>query len=186
MIMAGVNRALADTYLRKLYEKEIIEGAVKKKCVYFSYRPEDIAAADAIAQYLSENDIDVFLQRNIIPDRNAKERISQMEDGMDTSTHLLILLPGEAELPWIVPYEIGYAHRSGKGIASVMLKGKGTCSFPEYLKEERVIQDIADFSKYAEELRKKSGVYYKLFEKPMTEPQGLYPYIKSFTYSPNC
>ena len=176
--MAGVNRALADTYLRGLYEKEIEDGNIRKKCVYLSFRAEDLAAADAVAQYLMGNNIDVFLTKDLPEDRDVEQKVRRMEDGMNTSTHLLILLPKRSELSWLVPYEIGYAKRSGKGIAAVLLKS-GEDTFPEYLKKERTIWDLADFRKYTEEVRKCVGIY-KLFEKPITEPLGLYPYVKNF------
>lgn len=177
--MAGVNRALADDYLRGLYEKEINDGNIRKKCVYLSYRTEDLDAADAVAQYLMGNDIDVFLAKDFIPDQDADKKVRRMEDGMRTSTHLLILLSKASDISWLVPYEIGYARRSGKGIAAALLKSGKEDAFPEYLKKERTIQDVADFRRYAEEVRKRTGMYYKLFEKPITEPISLYPYIKS-------
>lgn len=177
--MAGVNRALADNYLRGLYEKEINDGNIRKKCVYLSYRADDLDAADAVAQYLMGNDIDVFLAKDFIPDQDAEKKIRRMEDGMRTSTHLLILLSKASAISWLVPYEIGYARRSGKGIAAALLKRGTDDSFPEYLKKERTIQDVADFRRYAEEVRQRTGMYYKLFEKPITEPISLYPYIKS-------
>lgn len=181
--MAGVNRALADAYLRGLYEKEIDEGDAKKKCVFLSYRAEDIDAADAVAQYLMGNNIDVFFERDISDDQDAEELVQRMEDGMNTSTHLLILLSKWTEISWLVPYEIGYARRSGKGIAAALLKGGTEEKFPDYLKNERTITGIVDFKNYAEEVRKRPGVYSKLFESPMTEPQILYQYIKDVVHS---
>ena len=60
--MAGINRALIEGYNRIIYENKVAKNN-SKVCVFISHKSSDIDAAEAVAQYLMSNNIDVYLDK---------------------------------------------------------------------------------------------------------------------------
>ena len=187
--MAGKNRALSYNENHVIYESEI-RGGTGKKCVFISHRSTDKKAAEAVAEYLKENDIDVYLDKydqelqNADRANDAKAVVEHIERGLSVSTHILTLISPETRESWWVPYEVGYGKKGGKRIASAILKNYINGDFPDYLKIERMIKSPGEFSEYVKEIKGRSGRYGALFEnvtmKPeATEPTILNDYIRS-------
>lgn len=60
--MAGINRALISGYDRIIYENKDIQNN-SKVCVFISHKSSDMDAAEAVARYLMQNNIDVYLDK---------------------------------------------------------------------------------------------------------------------------
>lgn len=172
--MAGTNRALKDY---------IFENSVNntRKCVFISHKSDDKEAAKQIANYLMINDIDVYLDihdkglQKATEEKDSKKIVEHIQKAIKYSTHILVLVSDRTKESWWVPYEVGYAKKSGNSIASLLLKGY-TDGFPDYLKIERIIKSAYDFSIYAKEIKSR---YYSLFESKVTDSSNLNNYIRS-------
>lgn len=69
-----------------------------------------------------------------------------IERGISTSTHAMCLVSEKTINSWWVPYELGYAKKSGKKISS--LKLKGNIYLPEFLRIGEIIQGTKSLNEY--------------------------------------
>lgn len=158
----GYNLALENEYLNKL----LYECNSEKKCVFISHKSEDIDTAKNIAELLQISGVDVYLDINdnglqqATRKNDAEVIVKCIEEALTYSTHILILVTENTEKSWWVPYETGYAKKSKKNIASILMK-KVEC-FPDYLEIERKLWNLHDLKQYIMELSNKS--YYPFFE----------------------
>lgn len=135
--------ASKDEYDSCLEDKRIInEGAYarsKSICVFISHKSCDKSAAEYIAKYIREYlRMDVYLDKWDVLLQQSECRkddsgiVKCIHKGLDISTHLLCLLSNDTETSWWVPYEIGYADKSGISIATAQLAN--VKDVPSYLK----------------------------------------------------
>lgn len=158
----GCNLALENNYLNRI----LYESNSEKKCVFVSHKNEDIDTAKNIAELLQNAGLDVYLDVNdnglqqATRKNDAEAIVKCIEKALACSTHILILVTENTEKSWWVPYETGYAKKSKKNIASILMKKVE--NFPDYLKIERKLWNLRDLKQYIIELSGKS--YYPLFE----------------------
>lgn len=186
--MAGENRAQFYEKRHVIYESTL-NDVTKKKCVFISHRSTDKEAAEAVAQYLMENDIDVYLDKYDqglqTADRvnDARTVVQHIERGLSVSTHILTLISTKTRESWWVPYEVGYAKKGGKKIASAILLNDITGDFPDYLKIERMIKKPEEFQQYVREIKQNSrygGLFESMrMESTVTSTVNLNKYIRS-------
>lgn len=176
--MAGCNRAKSDYMQRALYESYINRNDVKGCCVFISHKDKDMDTAEEIAAYLMKNDIDVYLDKNdtglqkAVKEGDSKAIVEQIQKALSVSTHILVLISNQTQYSWWVPYEIGYAKKAGKEIASLLTENKTL--IPDYLKIEYMIRNAYELKKYAEKIKP----YGLLFESVTDVPTQLYQSIK--------
>lgn len=111
------------------------------KCVFISHKKEDSAAARRIADYLLNAGVNVYFDEydNTLNLDDPNSVVNGIKDGLNHSTHLLVLLsPAALESKWI-PWEVGYAYDK-KPILSLTLKAVSDWDLPEYLKITRIIK----------------------------------------------
>ncbi|MBM7554810.1 toll/interleukin-1 receptor domain-containing protein [Thalassobacillus pellis] len=144
----------------------------KDKCIFISYKKEDVNEAVKIGDFIMENDIDIYLDifdhdlKNAAKDENHELITKHLEDGISKSTHLLSIISEKTRSSWWVPYEIGYSKGSKINIASLLLKDFDDTNIPSYLKISRIIYDKRGFEQY---LNEALVDYYCLFEKYSNE-----------------
>ena len=68
-------------------------------------------------------------------EQNVFKIVSHIEKALTTSTNILVLVTEKTKESWWVPYEIGYAKKGKKDIASLLLKN--VYDFPDYLEIEK-------------------------------------------------
>ncbi len=153
--MAGINRA--DPEIFKAFTKALLESKYKKVCIFISHISVDKTIAINIGEYIRVNaDFDIYLD---IYDTDLQQAVSRGDDrkitefiekGINECTHVLCLLSSTTKNSWWVPYEIGFAKKGSKQIASLALKDAG--QLPSYLKIERVIPGTKSLNVYLENI----------------------------------
>jgi len=152
--VAGRNRAL-------LSDQQAIAakaGESARSCIYISHFHIDKNIVRAIAKYImehggldvyfDENDADIELDLLLNDPSRATKCI---ERGILLSTHILCLASKDTCKSWWIPYEIGFAKSSNKGVA--ILKLRGSVELPEYLKIATVLRSTKSLNVYLEALR---------------------------------
>jgi TIR domain len=146
--MAGINRARAENRgLAKLNE------SIGQPCIFLSHISVDKAAVIEIANYITaRGDIDVYLDIN---DQELQQaaiagdavRITGfIERGLSNSTHIMCLVSSDTVRSWWVPYELGFAKRSGKPLSTLRLKD--TVELPAYLEISEIIRGTKSLNQY--------------------------------------
>lgn len=148
----GINRA-SETYSKHvLFEST----SYNKKCIFISHKSEDKYAAKYVGDLLKNAGLDIYLDLNddglqqATYEQNAFKVVSHIEKALTMSTNILVLVTEKTKESWWVPYEIGYAKKGKKGIASLLLKSVN--DFPDYLKIEKMLGGLEDLKKYLQEL----------------------------------
>jgi hypothetical protein len=154
--MAGRNRALPTPAMESYsFNKSYASVAEEKPCIFLSHISVDKTAVQAIANYIMNNaDIDVYLDihddalQRAVDRGDSKEITVLIERGIDSSSHAMCLISEETRRSWWVPYELGYAKKSGKEISS--LKLKGSVELPDFLKIGALIHGTKSLNEYIE------------------------------------
>lgn len=181
--MTGINRALLSEDKRIIFENCVALREEKGKCVFISHKSSDIDAAQKVAEYLMDNDIDVYLDKldtglqKATRENDAQGIVDSINRALMCSTDILVLVSNQTQASWWVPYEVGYARKGNKEIASALLVGN-VDGFPDYLKIERMIKGTSDLKNYVLELKGRGKRYGSLFESA-NEPVKLSKYIRS-------
>ena len=146
-----------DTFklLLKYCEDELHLSAGKLR-LHISHKYEDLDAAQKVADYIMDYGIDVYLDdcdhnlQKAVAANNSEGIVACIENGLNWSTHILVLITENTRMSWWVPYETGYAKKGGKGIASLLLKEAD--EFPDYLKIETALNGFTDLTKFLDTL----------------------------------
>jgi len=131
------------------------------KCVFISHQKKDKEQAKYIADYLLKSGIDVYFDeydkdlRIQHQSDNPKTVTQAICNGINNSSHMLVLVsPNTLNSNW-VPFEIGYGYdKTDLGV--LCLKGIPKGSLPEYIRTALVIRDIYDLNIYITKITGKS------------------------------
>ncbi|WP_440905399.1 toll/interleukin-1 receptor domain-containing protein [Catenovulum sp. SX2] len=154
--MAGRNRALTSAGMESysLNKRSSLIGE-DKPCIFLAHISIDKAAVEGIADYIMEKaDIDVYLDihddalQRAVRKGDSAEITALIERGITSSSHAMCLISEETSKSWWVPYELGYAKKSGKEISS--LKLKGAVDLPDFLKIGTLIHGTKSLNEYIE------------------------------------
>ncbi len=129
--------------------------------IFLSHISVDKNAVREIGKYLLENgDVDIYLDENDQDLQNAARAgnphmVTQfIEKGLSYSTHIMCLVSEKTSESWWVPYEIGFAKKSGKKISSLILKDN--TYLPDYLKISEILEGTKSLNAYLEKLERES------------------------------
>ena len=146
--MVGINRK----ELESNFNKTVRVLNRKIECVFISYQNKDKEKAKKIADYILSAGIDVYFDQydqdlKIEYQSTQPKRVTDaLCKGIDTSSHMLVIVsPTTLQSKW-VPFEIGYGYDK-TDLAVLTLKGIPKGSLPEYLRTSTVIRDIDDLNK---------------------------------------
>ncbi len=156
--MAGRNRALPtpgnESYI---FNKSYSSASEDKPCIFLSHISIDKTAVKKIADYIMDKaDIDVYLDihddelQRAVNRGDSVEITALIERGISNSSHAMCLISEKTIGSWWVPYELGYAKKSGKKISS--LKLKGTIELPDFLKIGELIHGTMSLNNYIEKV----------------------------------
>ncbi len=142
--MRGIN------YKSSIYENLYSRGT---QCVFISHKKEDSAAAKQIADYLMNAGVNVYFDEydNTLDLTDPHSVVNSIKNGLNHSTHLLVLLSPNALLSKWIPWEIGYAYDLKK-IISLTLKTVAEWELPEYLKITKIIRGTTTLNQFLSEL----------------------------------
>jgi hypothetical protein len=156
--MAGRNRALPVLGLESYkFNISYASSGEDKPCIFLSHISIDKTAVQGIADYIMEKaDIDVYLDihddelQTAVYRGDSEEITALIERGIASSSHAMCLISEKTIRSWWVPYELGYAKKSGKEISS--LKLKGAVDLPDFLKIGTLIQGTKSLNEYIEKV----------------------------------
>lgn len=143
------------------YQSRAEVVALGIKCVFISYQKQDINAAAKVADYLSNADIDIYFDRYDSDLRiqhqvgNPKEVTKAICNGINNSSHMLVIVSPNTMISTWVPFEIGYGFDKTE-LRVLCLKGISKGSLPEYIRTVPIVRDIYDLNGYISSLTDKS------------------------------
>jgi hypothetical protein len=115
-MIKGINKADVFQNLSFLLESRNFTELRKRPCVFLSHKKEDKSACRIIAKYLSEAEIDYFLDeesaelQNAVVSGNAIKITEKIKEGIAESTHMLVVVSEKTYKSQWVPFEVGYGH----------------------------------------------------------------------------
>ena len=127
-----------------------------RKCVFISHKREDAAMARAVADALTEFEIDVWLDLDELgfPEPASKQQHLRLtlaiEAGLNSSSHLLALITENTKGSWWVPFEIGTCRAKNKPLA--FLLHKEVREIPSYFAVGAGLENKHDFYDWAKTL----------------------------------
>lgn len=153
--MAGVNRA-ASKYTAESYGiNKSISGNASKPCIFLSHMSADKKHAIKIGDYIMKYaDMDIYLDiydnelQSAAKSQDAQAITNLIERGISSSTHTMCLVSEHTVKSWWVPFELGYAKKSGVELCS--LKLKGYVDLPEYLSISPILLGTKSLNSYLE------------------------------------
>ncbi|HDY7988063.1 TPA: toll/interleukin-1 receptor domain-containing protein [Vibrio vulnificus] len=155
--MAGVNRAEPTPSFESYSLNKSVNRRSDKPCVFLSHISIDKESAVEIGNYIMKYaDIDIYLDiydeqlQQAAGAQDAKKITEFIESGIANSTHTMCLVSQNTVNSWWVPFELGYAKKSGKELSS--LKLKGDVPLPEYLAIGSIIRGTKSLNAYIEKI----------------------------------
>lgn len=123
------------------------------KCVFISHQKRDSSAAKMIADYLIAAGVNVYFDEydNTLDLTNPTSVVAGIKDGLNHSSHLLVLLSQSALQSKWIPWEVGYAYDTKK-IISLTLKEISSYELPEYLQITRIIRGTNSLNELISEI----------------------------------
>jgi len=153
--------------------------AASKVCVFISHSSIDKREARQIASYLMEREIDVYFDEEdeCLGEAKAKndpvEITKCIQEGLEHSTHALVVLsPNSVESKWVA-YEMGYSASQRKPIALLVLKT--VQSIPEFYTLAEVIPDTTRLDAYITRLLSSAPTLLYESERRARNRYGLHP-----------
>lgn len=147
--MAGINIFNSNT--RYQTRAQAVSAGVK--CVFISHQKRDKDAAKKIADYLLNAGIDVYFDEYDYDlkiqhqNGNPKAVTKSICNGINNSSHMLVVIsPNTIASTW-VPFEIGYGYDKTE-LSVLCLKGIPKGTLPEYVRAAPIIRDIYDLNNY--------------------------------------
>lgn len=155
--MAGSNRFYWSTKYNS--RREVVAYGIK--CVFISYQKNDFVAAKKIADYLLNSGVDIYFDEY---DKDLKlhhqkgkprEVTKAICNGINNSSHMLVVVsPNTLYSTW-VPFEIGYGYDQ-TDLGVLCLKGIPKGSLPEYVRAAPIVRDIYDLNRFVSQVTGKS------------------------------
>ncbi|MCL4815021.1 MAG: TIR domain-containing protein [Flavobacteriales bacterium] len=138
-------------YYPTKYESRAKVLALGVKCIFISHQQKDKEAAKKIADYLLAAGIDVYFDEydNDLKiqnqGKNPKGVTQAICNGINNSSHMLVVVSPNTLLSTWVPFEIGYGFEK-TDLAVLCLKGIPKGGLPEYIRTAKIIRDIHDLN----------------------------------------
>lgn len=128
------------------------------KCVFISYQNSDKKEAKKVADYLISAGINVYFDEydGDLKQKNQKENPSSVTkslcNGINNSSHMLVVISPTTIVSKWVPFEIGYGYDKTE-LAVLCLRGIPKGALPEYIQTAVVIRDIYDLNSKISDIR---------------------------------
>ena len=119
--------------------------------VFVSHKSEDTALAQEWAEKLESRGFNIYLDAydNVI--KKAKDRPLHIQNEIDDSSDLLVIVTENTQDSWWVPFEVGLSTALDKRIASLLFQN---VNLPSFLRKWPVIDTEKKWGIYLEELGK--------------------------------
>lgn len=135
----------------------------KRPCVFLSHKKEDKPACRKIADYLSDANVDYyldeddFLLQQAAELGNTQEIINRIKKGISESSHMLVVISEKTYKSQWVPFEIGYGHSAiidkseipDKYKLSILtLKNISEKTLPSFMKVGNILRGTKSLNNY--------------------------------------
>lgn len=167
-MIKGLNKADTIGQLRWLLESSTVK---ERPCVFLSHKREDKSECRKIAEYLSDAEIDYYLDEL---DSNLQQAASQgnpelitesIKKGIRESNHMMVVVSERTYRSQWVPFEIGYGHSAilDKGLEEgvnenriklsvLTLKDISQKDLPDYLQMGYIIRGTKSLNEYISDI----------------------------------
>lgn len=112
-------------------------------CIFISHQKKDAPSCRILADFLMSKGIDVYFDEydKSIDRDNPRSVVRAIQDGLDNSTHTLVILSDNALASSWVPWEVGYSYANRPNrIYALTLKEVSHRNLPDYFKILPVIR----------------------------------------------
>jgi len=143
--------ALNRFYYPTKYKSQTEVVALGVKCIFISHQQKDKEAAQKIADYLLKAGIDVYFDEydkdlKIHNQNNSPKAVTQaICNGINNSSHMLVLVSPNTLFSTWVPFEIGYGF-DVTDLSVLCLKGIPKGGLPEYVRSAKILRDLYDLN----------------------------------------
>ncbi len=120
--------------------------------VFISHKREDAEQAGAVAAYLKQNGLNVYL--DVIDAQLGKsgpDLAEYIRDQLEQCTQLLAVISAKTQASWWVPWEIGVATEKERFLASFV---SGNATVPDFLAKWPYLRNQTDLDVYIRESKK--------------------------------
>ncbi|MCK9613619.1 MAG: toll/interleukin-1 receptor domain-containing protein [Bacteroidales bacterium] len=155
--MKAINRFYASTK----YSSRAQFLNLGKKCIFISHQKDDKDDARAIAEYFQNAGIEVYFDEYDNDLRLQRENDKPNEvtmsicNGINNSSHMMVVVSPNTILSTWVPFEIGYGYDKTE-LGAICLKGIPKGKLPEYIRTTKIIRDIYDLNIFIQQLSGKT------------------------------
>lgn len=182
--MAGRNLAKSVIF-DSAVAMESYASSKKKPCIFLSHISVDKDIVREIGNYLKEEGgLNIYLDENdenlqtAVRDKDPHAITKFIENGLSISSHLMCLVSHKTSESWWVPYEVGFAKKSGVKIAA--LKIKDSTYLPEFLEISDILKGTKSLNKYIQEIQESieySSLIYDSLPLHSQDPHPLDEYL---------
>jgi len=174
MIKKGFNKADFLESVKWLLETVNDKVLEERPCVFLSHKREDKPACRKIAEYLKDAGIDYYLDEEdqklqYATSINNPEKITEsIKNGINSSTHMLVVISEKTYQSQWVPFEVGYGHaaildknhtqneENKIKLGILTLQDISEKALPDYLQVGYQIRGIKSLNKYISEISDKT------------------------------
>lgn len=171
----GVNKAsfsgLASIWLESIESDKYTE----RPCVFLSHKKEDKPACRIIAEYFSNAGIDYFLDEKesdlqiAVASGNPHLITEKIKEGINKSSHMLVVVSKKTLKSQWVPFEVGYGHAAiiDKSMSSkqrediiklsiLTLKDISEADLPIFMQVGNIIRGTKSINQYISKITKRN------------------------------
>jgi len=154
--MAAINRFL-ETFRFNSREELLSQGI---SCVFISHQKADNAQAKKIGDFLQQAGVEIYFDeydkevKTHHDANNPKALTRAICNGINNSSHMLVVVSQHTLTSNWVPFEIGYGFEKTE-LYILCLKDIARSSLPEYMHAGKIIRDTNGLKKLVRELKGK-------------------------------
>jgi hypothetical protein len=120
--------------------------------VFISHKREDAEQAGAVAAYLKQNGLNVYIDLiDVQLGKSGPDLAEYIRDQLEKCTQLLAVISARTQASWWVPWEIGVATEKERFLASFV---SGNAAVPDFLVKWPYLRTQADLDIYIRESKK--------------------------------
>lgn len=119
--------------------------------IFISHRRADENSAKQMANYLKSKNVDSYLDVLDPTAKSALDITKHIMSNLGKCSHVIVIFSKNTEGSMWVPFELGAAYKSDKGIGTYLIE---VVSIPEYLNTFPRMKTSSDVDKFIDEYKK--------------------------------
>lgn len=164
-MVKGYNKADIVYKLTWILEDKQVKN---RPCVFLSHKKDDKPSCRLIAKYLSEAEIDYYLDeedsvlQRVVGVDDPYKITNSIKKGISESSHMLVVVSEKTYRSQWVPFEVGYGHSSlvdgteDKSKLSILtLKDLSEKELPSFMQVSNILRGTKSLNKYISDISNK-------------------------------